>query len=50
MAKKFGGHAAIVDKAFKNLGVGHSFIVKSSSTLRDRAEENMKAWFGFTIS
>ena len=50
MSKKGGGHAAIVDKSLCNLGVGHSFIVKSSATLRDRADQNMKAWFGYTIS
>jgi hypothetical protein len=44
------GHAAIVDRACSNLGVGHSYIVKSSATLKDRAELNMKSWFGFTIS
>lgn len=50
MAKKSVVHAAIVDKSFSNLGEGHSFFVKSNATLRDRADQNMKAWFGYTIS
>jgi hypothetical protein len=44
------GHAAVVDRSCKNLGEHHSYIVKSSATLKDRAELNMKAWFGFDIS
>ncbi len=44
------GHAAVVDRACSNLGKVHSYIVKSSATLKDRAELNMKAWFGYTIS
>jgi len=44
------GHAAVVDRACSNLGESHSFIVRSNATLKDRAELNMKAWFGYTIS
>jgi hypothetical protein len=50
MGKTCGSHAAVLDRACSNLGKVHSFIVKSSATLKDRAELNMKSWFGFTIS
>jgi len=50
MGETCGGHAAVVDRACSNLGKVHSYIVKSSATLKDRAELNMKAWFGYTIS
>ena len=50
MRETCGGHAAVVDRACSNLGKVHSYIIKSSATLKDRAELNMKAWFGYTIS
>jgi hypothetical protein len=50
MGKTCRGHAAVVERSCSNLGKVHSYIVKSSATLKDRAELNMKAWFGYTIS